>query len=211
MRRALIPLGVRAIYAVVCLMKLWVIVSTADELSGIISHDDLRIPYYLVQLLKMFKDIVQADVQSPHGKFYFIASQLQNKFAEIQKNANDSQIAVPATDTTKISAPKLDLLSDMAAKRSTAAPQPQQSVPAYPQQPLQQIPQPLVPWQPPTVTLPPNLHDLQNPNMMSMGGGWQLDDFGVFDPNFDPSNLYFPEEPSWDFPADFGVGNSTFL
>ena len=44
----------RAIYAIVCLMKMWVSVSSSGEVSSIIKKEDLQIEMYLERLVTMF-------------------------------------------------------------------------------------------------------------------------------------------------------------
>ncbi|KAF1944957.1 hypothetical protein EJ02DRAFT_339766 [Clathrospora elynae] len=78
---------VRAIYAIVCLMKMWVSVTTSSEVGSIIKKEDLQIEAYTEQLVAMFNAIVSRDAQSPHGKFYFVAKRLQERFAHIKEGA----------------------------------------------------------------------------------------------------------------------------
>lgn len=76
---------VRAIYAIVCLMKMWVSVTSSKEVSSIIKKEDLQIETYTEQLVAMFNAIVARDAQSPHGKFYFVAKRLQERFVHIKE------------------------------------------------------------------------------------------------------------------------------
>jgi hypothetical protein len=80
-------LGVRAIYAIVCLMKMWVSVTSSKEVGSIIKQEDLELETYTEQLVAMFNAIVSRDAQSPHGKFYFVAKRLQERFAQIKEGA----------------------------------------------------------------------------------------------------------------------------
>jgi hypothetical protein len=83
--KLILPLGVRAIYAIVCLMKMWVSVTSSGEVGSIIKKEDLEIETYTEQLVTMFNAIVSRDAQSPHGKFYFVAKRLQERFAHIKE------------------------------------------------------------------------------------------------------------------------------
>lgn len=85
--------GVRAIYAIVCLMKMWVSVTSSGEVSSIIKKEDLQIEMYLERLVTMFNAIVSRDAQSPHGKFYFVAKRLQERFAQIKEGTSRSEQA----------------------------------------------------------------------------------------------------------------------
>lgn len=78
---------VRAIYAIVCLMKMWVSVMSSGEVGSIIKKEDLQIEAYTEQLVAMFNAIVSRDAQSPHGKFYFVAKRLEERFAHIKEGA----------------------------------------------------------------------------------------------------------------------------
>jgi hypothetical protein len=143
------PLGVRAIYAIVCLMKMWVSVTSSGEVSSIIKQEDLAIEIYTERLVTMFNAIVSRDAQSPHGKFYFVAKRLQQRFAQIKEGARadtaDADAArQPSTATTTTTTPPrqpptgsssssqpqsqsqtqtpLHLLSEVAMGSSTSAP-----------------------------------------------------------------------------------------
>ncbi|XPS81629.1 hypothetical protein M3J07_013590 [Ascochyta lentis] len=84
---------VRAIYAIVCLMKMWVSVTSSGEVSSIIKKEDLQIEVYTERLVTMFNAIVSRDAQSPHGKFYFVAKRLQERFAQIKEGTSRSEQA----------------------------------------------------------------------------------------------------------------------
>jgi hypothetical protein len=83
--------GVRAIYAIVCLMKMWVSVTSSNEVGSIIKKEDLQIEAYTEQLVSMFNAIVSRDAQSPHGKFYFVAKRLQERFIQIKQGTTREQ------------------------------------------------------------------------------------------------------------------------
>jgi hypothetical protein len=68
-------------------MKMWVSVSSSKEVASIITVEDLHIEPYTEQLVSMFSAIVSRDAQSPHGKFYFVAKRLQERFAHIKEGA----------------------------------------------------------------------------------------------------------------------------
>jgi hypothetical protein len=82
---------VRAIYAIVCLMKMWVSVTSSKEVGSIIKKEELELEVYTEQLVTMFNAIVSRDAQSPHGKFYFVAKRLQERFVQIKEGANKGE------------------------------------------------------------------------------------------------------------------------
>jgi len=65
-------------------MKMWVAVSS-PAVGNIIKKEELQIDAYLEQLVAMFNAIVSRDSQSPHGKFYFVAKRLQERFTQIKE------------------------------------------------------------------------------------------------------------------------------
>ncbi len=72
-------------------MKMWVSVTSSGEVSSIIKKEDLQIELYTERLVTMFNAIVSRDAQSPHGKFYFVAKRLQERFAQIKEGASRSE------------------------------------------------------------------------------------------------------------------------
>lgn len=74
-------------------MKMWVSVTSSGEVSSIIKKEDLQIEVYLERLVTMFNAIVSRDAQSPHGKFYFVAKRLQERFAQIKEGTSKSEQA----------------------------------------------------------------------------------------------------------------------
>jgi hypothetical protein len=74
-------------------MKMWVSVTSSGEVSSIIKKEDLQIEVYTERLVTMFNAIVSRDAQSPHGKFYFVAKRLQERFAQIKEGASRSEQA----------------------------------------------------------------------------------------------------------------------
>lgn len=74
-------------------MKMWVSVTSSGEVSSIIKKEDLQIEMYLERLVTMFNAIVSRDAQSPHGKFYFVAKRLQERFAQIKEGTSKSEQA----------------------------------------------------------------------------------------------------------------------
>ncbi|KAF2002044.1 hypothetical protein P154DRAFT_431586 [Amniculicola lignicola CBS 123094] len=203
---------VRAIYAIVCLMKMWVSVTGPGEVGSIIKKEHLGIESYTDRLVNMFNSIVSRDAQSPHGKFYFVAKRLQERFAQIKEGASRSD----STDTEprrKPSAPKprsrqssnnqtpLHLLSEVAMGSSTTPQQQQQEHPA-PQshsqhQSQQQMPQGWYSNQGVMQQQPQDATGLAfDPNF----------DFTQFDLNMgsdaDLSALFIPDGALWNFAPD---------
>jgi hypothetical protein len=68
-------------------MKMWVQVTTSEEVGSVIKVETLRIEFYTERLVQMFSHIVSRDAQSPHGKFFFVAKRLQERFAHIKEGA----------------------------------------------------------------------------------------------------------------------------
>ncbi|KAH7377266.1 hypothetical protein BKA66DRAFT_422207 [Pyrenochaeta sp. MPI-SDFR-AT-0127] len=131
---------VRAIYAIVCLMKMWVSVNSSGEVSSIIKIEDLEIETYTERLVAMFNAIVSRDSQSPHGKFYFVAKRLQERFAQIKEGSarqdqpdadyESSQTATPGPNPPSqhpsTNQTPLHLLSEVAMGSSNSTPSQQQ-------------------------------------------------------------------------------------
>lgn len=69
-------------------MKMWVSVTSSGEVSSIIKKEDLEIETYTERLVAMFNAIVSRDAQSPHGKFYFVAKRLQERFDQIKEGSS---------------------------------------------------------------------------------------------------------------------------
>ncbi|KAF2791301.1 hypothetical protein K505DRAFT_280972 [Melanomma pulvis-pyrius CBS 109.77] len=207
---------VRAIYAIVCLMKMWVSVTTSSDVGSIIKQEHLQIESYTERLVNMFEAIVSRDAQSPHGKFYFVAKRLQDRFSQIKEGTTRSEqpetndesrpasIKPVGKRTRQSSANQtpLHLLSEVAmGSSSTPTSQPQPSVQAQPPQQAQQpIPQGWYPGVAP-----------QQPDMMGIPQG-------NFDPNFDftqfdlsmgsdadLSALFIPDGVLWNFAPDPGM------
>lgn len=224
----------RAIYAIVCLMKMWVSVSSSGEVSSIIKKEDLQIEMYLERLVTMFNAIVSRDAQSPHGKFYFVAKRLQERFAQIkegtsreqadpsddsQRHSNDA--ARPPSQQTSTNQTPLHLLSEVAMGSSNSASsqvqshahsrsqqQAQAALQAHShatQQPLQQG------WYTGTSTQsnPSDMMGMSQPN-------FDLNfDFTQFDlgtgSDADLSALFIPDLMLWSYPTDTNIqGYNTF-
>ncbi|KAF1978932.1 hypothetical protein BU23DRAFT_524583 [Bimuria novae-zelandiae CBS 107.79] len=214
---------VRAVYAIVCLMKMWVSVTTSGEVGSFINKDHLQIETYTERLVTMFNAIVSRDAQSPHGKFYFVAKRLQERFAHIKEGASKAEQSSDGNEDSRSSTVKstskprsrqssqnqtpLHLLSEVAmgssntASEQTSQPQSQtqmQQTQAPPQAAMQG-------WY-------PNLPSQQlAPDLMGMP-------HGNFDPNFDftqfdlstgsdadLSALFIPDSMMWNFPPDMGM------
>jgi hypothetical protein len=212
--------GVRAIYAIVCLMKMWVSVTTSSEVGNIIKQEHLQIESYTERLVNMFEAIVSRDAQSPHGKFYFVAKRLQDRFSQIkegterpdQHNPADEPRRAPAKTTagkrsrqSSTNQTPLHLLSEVAMSNSgTPVSQPPQTMQTQP--PQQQPPQ--APMQQGWYAGAPAP---QQPDMMGIPQG-------NFDPNFDftqfdlsmgsdadLSALFIPDGVLWNFAPDPGM------
>ena len=217
----MISLGVRAIYAIVCLMKMWVSVTSSTDVSNIIKKEELKIESYTEQLVNMFNAIVSRDAQSPHGKFYFVAKRLQERFAQIKEGTSKNSMVEsdgPRRQTSKSSSkPRsrqsstnqtpLHLLSEVAMGSSSGSSQ------AQAQAALQAQPQ----QQPVTQGWYDN----------SGIGTQAIDAMGIpsgnFDPNFDftqfdlsmgsdadLSALFIPDGMIWNYPAVPGYAGGPF-
>jgi hypothetical protein len=190
-------------------MKMWMTVSSSKEVANIIKIDDLHIEPYTEQLVSMFNAIVSRDAQSPHGKFYFVAKRLQERFAHIKEGAardkqedddyesarSSSQAPKSSTRHSSSSANQtpLHLLSEVAMGSSNnAVPSPQlqqyqtpaqsrsqQQAQAALQAHAQQHPQQAMQQQP---NWYPNMAAAQPTPDMMLGLGTQPP---VFDINFD--------------------------
>ncbi|KAF2822633.1 hypothetical protein CC86DRAFT_300327 [Ophiobolus disseminans] len=217
---------VRAIYAIVCLMKMWVSVTSSIDVGNIIKKEDLEIEAYTEQLVTMFNAIVSRDAQSPHGKFYFVAKRLQERFAQIKEGTTKAEpgesdyesrqqsMGSPRRPTRQSSANQtpLHLLSEVAMGSSNVS-SPQQHVRArsqqqaqaalqaaqHPHHPMQQH-QPQT-WYPGPETTAPALDMMGNPQ-----GNFDLNfDFTQFDlgtgSDADLSALFIPDAAMWSYPT----------
>ena len=72
-------------------MKMWVSVTSSGEVGSIIKNEHLQIESYTERLVSMFNAIVSRDAQSPHGKFFYVAQRLQERFAHIKEGASPRQ------------------------------------------------------------------------------------------------------------------------
>jgi hypothetical protein len=72
-------------------MKMWVSVTSSKEVGSIIKKEELQLETYTESLVSMFSAIVSRDAQSPHGKFYFVAKRLQERFAQIKEGADKGE------------------------------------------------------------------------------------------------------------------------
>lgn len=205
---------VRAIYAIVCLMKMWVSVTTSGEVGNIIKQEHLGIESYTERLVEMFNAIVSRDAQSPHGKFYFVSKRLQERFAQIKEGTAKTETEVkeqpqrslgnppppPRSRQSSTNQTPLHLLSEVAMGTGNAAP-------SQPQQPAIQNPQ----QQHALSALNPGWYDMtgmnqqQQQDIMSLGQD-------TFDPAFDLSQfdfgissdadltaLFIPDSAFWNF------------
>ncbi|KAF2010676.1 hypothetical protein BU24DRAFT_427787 [Aaosphaeria arxii CBS 175.79] len=187
---------VRAIYAIVCLMKMWVSVNSPGEVGFIIKQEHLGIESYTERLVAMFNAIVIRDAQSPHGKFFFVAKRLQERFAQIKEgtsrteaeNRDDSRRAAAKTEAN--SHPKQDstnqtplhLLSEVAMGSGNPPVAQSQQAAGPPNQPQAQ-------------QLPPGWYDV---GLTQQSGAMEIPQSG-FDSSFDIAQF------------DFGMGSDADL
>ncbi|KAF1846324.1 uncharacterized protein K460DRAFT_286653 [Cucurbitaria berberidis CBS 394.84] len=216
---------VRAIYAIVCLMKMWVSVTSSGEVSSVIKMEDLEIESYTERLVAMFSAIVSRDAQSPHGKFYFVAKRLQERFVQIKEGTaradqpdgdyESSQTSYqgpkPPSQQSSANQTPLHLLSEVAMGSSNnASSQSQAQSHARSQQQAQaalaaqaQQPQPPMQqsWFPGVSAQVPDMTGLQQPAFdMNF-------DFTQFDlstgSDADLSALFIPDSMAmWSYPLD---------
>ncbi|KAL6161674.1 hypothetical protein ACJQWK_08456 [Exserohilum turcicum] len=218
---------VRAIYAIVCLMKMWVSVTSSGEVGSIIKKEDLQIEAYTEQLVSMFDAIVSRDGQSPHGKFYFVAKRLQERFARIKAGANEQQPEAEyesrrnsnpshnaSTHQSSAKQTPLHLLSEVAMGSSNNGAQQQQQTPAQSQS--QQQAQAALQahaqhsQQAMQSNWYPNMPSQPTADMMGMGAQAPFDmnfDFTQFDlgtgSDADLSALFIPDSMvMWAYPPD---------
>ncbi|KAF2840991.1 hypothetical protein M501DRAFT_1002083 [Patellaria atrata CBS 101060] len=76
--------SVRCIFSTVCLMKLWVAVTTPGEIGLVIKKEDLRLEYFFEALLRLFQQMVDKDSNCPHAKFLFISRMLKERFVQLK-------------------------------------------------------------------------------------------------------------------------------
>jgi len=204
-------------------MKMWVSVTTSGEVGNIIKKEDLQIEAYTEKLVNMFNAIVSRDAQSPHGKFYFVAKRLQERFAHMKEGASRAEQSSDGNDDTRSSTTRptskprsrqssqnqtpLHLLSEVAMGSSGAPvsqppPQTQQQPHPHMEQAQAPIQASMQSWYPGMPTQP------LAPDMMGMPQG-------NFDPNFDftqfdlstgsdadLSALFIPDGLMWSYPPD---------
>ncbi|KAF2198842.1 hypothetical protein GQ43DRAFT_400040 [Delitschia confertaspora ATCC 74209] len=207
---------VRAVYAVVCLIKLVIMVRSSRDVSREITKESLKIEAYMDALLKKFHAIVTRDPQSPHGKFYYVALRLQERYVQISKDeasraeASDSSggqrtpgnnlvsQSAPASNSVQgsINQTPLHLLSEVAmGNGSSAQPTQLQQQMVHPQQPQQFQQQLIQPdWAYANAGMSPPV-----PDMMAMHPGFgPLDMFagGPLYQNDPMASLYNPD--MWD-------------
>lgn len=206
-------------------MKMWVSVTSSTEVSSIIKKEDLEIESYTERLVAMFNAIVSRDAQSPHGKFYFVAKRLQERFAQIKEGAaradqpdaeyESSQTATPGPNPPSRQSSNnqtpLHLLSEVAMGSSNSTPSQQQSqsrsrsqqqAQAALQAHAQHTQHPVQPsWYPGMSAQTPDMVGLQQPN-------FDLNfDFTQFDlgtgSDADLTALFIPDSMAiWSYPPD---------
>lgn len=204
-------------------MKMWVSVTSSGEVSSIIKKEDLQIEMYLERLVTMFNAIVSRDAQSPHGKFYFVAKRLQERFAQIKEGTSRSEQAdsseasrrpsndgpQPPARQGSTSQTPLHLLSEVAMGSSTSGSsqthpgahsrsqqQAQAALQAHSQQPVQQN------WYQ-GVSAQPTAPDLMGIPQSNFDLNF---DFTQFDlgtgSDADLSALFIPDSMLWSYPSD---------
>jgi hypothetical protein len=207
-------------------MKMWVSVTSSGEVGSIIKKEDLQIEAYTEQLVSMFNAIVSRDAQSPHGKFYFVAKRLQERFAHIKEGAtgehqtepdydstrNTSQNSRPSTRQSPANQTPLHLLSEVAMgssnnaasqQQTQAHSRSQQQAQAALQAHAQHSQQAMSSWY-------PNMNAQPTPDMMGLGAQQPFDinfDFTQFDlgtgSDADLSALFIPDSMAmWGYPTD---------
>jgi hypothetical protein len=200
-------------------MKMWVSVTSSSEVGSIIKKEDLNIELYTEQLVNMFNAIVSRDAQSPHGKFYFVAKRLQERFAHIKEGTSKTEqsetdydsrqqphegTARPSRQSSTNQTP-LHLLSEV-AMGSSNTPQHQSQAHAHSQQQAQAALAQAQRSQPPTQQNWYPGMPAQTPDMMGMPqANFDLNfDFTQFDlgtgSDADLSALFIPDL-MWNFGA----------
>jgi hypothetical protein len=208
-------------------MKMWVSVTSSGEVGSIIKKEDLQIEAYTEQLVSMFNAIVSRDAQSPHGKFYFVAKRLQERFAHIKEGAageqqtdpeyestrNTSQSSRPSTRQSPANQTPLHLLSEVAMgssnntstqqQQTQAQSRSQQQAQAALQAHAQHSQQAMPNWY-------PHMNAQPTADMMGVGAQQQFDinfDFTQFDlgtgSDADLSALFIPDSMAmWGYSTD---------
>ncbi|EON67375.1 hypothetical protein W97_06628 [Coniosporium apollinis CBS 100218] len=78
--------SVRAIYSLVCLIKMWVAVTNpASDMGTVIRKEDLRLEHYLGALRAIFGRIKERDEMSPHNKFVYVVGKLNDTFTQLKE------------------------------------------------------------------------------------------------------------------------------
>ena len=197
-------------------MKMWVSVTSSGEVGNIIKQEHLGIETYTERLVEMFNAIVTRDAQSPHGKFYFVAKRLQERFAQIKEGTTKAETEAreqpqrpvgnptprPRSRQSPTNQTPLHLLSEVAMGTGNAST-------SQPQQPAIQNPQ----QQHSLSALNPTWYDVsamnqqqqQQPDIMSLGqetfdAGFDLTqfDFGMGS-DADLTALFIPDPAFWNF------------
>lgn len=194
-------------------MKMWVSVTTSGEVGNIIKKEHLEIESYTERLVKMFNSIVTRDKQSPHGKFYYVAKRLQERFVHIKEGSaespdaqEDSRRKAPSKPRSRQSSSNqtpLHLLSEVAMGKSTPSAQQQQR--ASMQQIAQQAQHPMAQQQ--NFYAAPGYGQQQPQNIMGVPPNFDPNfDFTQFDlstgSDADLSALFIPDGMLWDMQPD---------
>jgi hypothetical protein len=207
-------------------MKMWVSVTSSGEVGSIIKQEHLQIESYTERLVNMFNAIVSRDTQSPHGKFYFVAKRLQERFTHIKEGASRAEQTFDTNDDSLSStlkpSPKrepsqtqtpLHLLSEVAMGSSNNPAQSQSQPPQ--QQALTMHQQSQAPPQQPVQGWYPGMPPQPQQQATADPSGSQ---YGIWDPNFDftrfdlstgsdadLSALFIPDSMMWGVPAEYSM------
>lgn len=196
---------------------MWVSVTCSGEVSSVIKQEDLHIELYTERLVTMFSAIVSRDAQSPHGKFYFVAKRLQERFAQIKEGASTRtpQASTPGQDNGSndprrqscTNQTPLHLLSEVAM---SGTPQ-QASAHAHSQHQAQaalcHLPQQAMQNQNQTQNQSQGQNWYpQDPNLINVDLNF---DFTQFDlgtgSDADLSALFIPDSMLWSYPSDVNL------
>lgn len=111
-------LAVRAVYAAVVLIKLYVAATAPGEMSSVIKKEDLHVHDYLTRLLSVFNGVVERDSQSPHAKFVLVVQRMNERYLKMMREENEAAQSEQAPRHVKAEVPQpaqgLHLLSEVA-------------------------------------------------------------------------------------------------
>jgi hypothetical protein len=84
-----IAAGVRVIYAVVVIIKLYIAANSPGEIASVIKKEDLNVEQYLDRLQRVFKRMMDQDGLSPHVKFLWVIERLQERWQGIKNGKSN--------------------------------------------------------------------------------------------------------------------------